>query len=916
VEVSVAPAVLSFERTTCGPAPAARSFEVTVTPADAALGWTMDPPDAPFQSWPSGPKTFTVSASPDALVGDHTATVAIQACASGVCKTAKVSLAYHVSPCPFDVEVSVAPAALLFESTTCDPTPPAQSLEVTATPVDAEIGWTIDPPGAPFYGWRTGATTFTVYASVDGPAGDHTATGTIRACVFSECRTASVSLAYHVSPCPLVAEPAAVALEVIEGMAQPATATVTVTDSPGMGAWTGSVEANGCPSADVAVEPSSGDALPASITVYGAPSRSGLIYVEYDCGATLRVVHGARERTAPIHVHVVPQTVAFEPPSLAFSAYTGQHDLPAPQRVTVTSDRVPLAFTVDGRPWISTTPSGVTPAEIPVAPNSTDWVPGSYPNAVSFAWAGGSATVPVSYVVYPRSLVASPGDLLGLAIDRGTTLAQTSLAVALTSFAGPIAWTAAVDVPWLRVAPTAGTTGTVPGVTLSADLALVNAFPVGSSSATLTVSYVEPNGSPNAILLPVRLYMGLPRIAGGLPRAVVEGAPDRLTFGGGDFVSASQPLGFSLDGGAPTAPSWNTYDLAELSVPALSAGRHVVTVANRLGLDRGRVEFDSVPPATRAPAVLASAGRKTQVALDDATGFLYVSNAGAGVVERFAERDGWSRQALAIPGLRDAALAPGASILAAIAGAVVRLVDARTFSLADVQPAGTLPGPEPAANDWRLAFAADGRALVVSATDFREYAFVDGSTVVSAEFGWCGGRLFTAADGRDLAIACAGDATPNSPELFQPRRMFWGLLSPPFPASFDADVVALDREKRRVLLLDLGATPGASDTLLLDFTGSYPFTILPGKLPGTIVEALVKRDGSRAIALDGATGNVRVFDLATLPAGETDPLVELGPAGGFAPAGTPGAAPVLALSADERTLFVAGDDAIVIVPLP
>jgi hypothetical protein len=812
------------------------------------------------------------------------------------------------------VRLSVDPPALSFVGTTCDPPPGSQLVAVTSTDSGGDLAWRIDPEDAPFHAWPAGPSSLTVSVDANAPAGDHTATLTIEGCRALACGAASVSLVYHRGPCPLAVEPASVALEVIEGMAQPSSATVVASDSPPSGDWTASLEANGCPSAWVSVEPPRGDALPASVTVSGTPTS--IIYVEYDCQAALRLVHGARTVAVPIQVHVVPQDVVVEPASLAFSAYTGQRDLPPAQRVTVTSDRAPLAFTVEGEPWLATPGSGVTPAELSIRPNATNWAPGSYGFAATLSWAAGSTTVSVGYEVHPRALVANPASV-GLTITRDTTPAETSLGVALTSDAGPIAWTAAVDVPWLRVTPAAGTAGADAGVQLSPDLAAVNALRAGEGwNATLTVSYLEPNGAPNELRVPVGVYMGLPRIAGGLPRAIVEGTRDVLTIGGDNFVYASQPLGFSLDGGAAIAPSWNTYALAGLPLPALAAGRHAITVSDQLGLDRGSVAFDVVPAATRAPAVLASRGRKTQVAFDDATGNLYVANAGAGVVERFAGRDGWSRQALAIAGLRDAALAPGASTIAAVADGRIRVVDAATFSLAAAQPAGALPGSDPAANDWRLAFAADGRALVASAADSRHYAFFDGTAVADAAFGWCGGRMFAGADGRDLAIACSGDATPNSPELYQPEWMFWGLLSPPFPATFDTDVVALDREKRRVLLLDVGATAGATETLLLDFNLSYPFVTVPGKLPATIVDAVVTRDGGRAIALDGATGNVRVFDLAAVPAGETDPLVELGAAGGFAPAGSPGAAPVLALSADERTLFLAGDDAVVVVPLP
>jgi hypothetical protein len=122
--------------------------------------------------------------------------------------------------------------------------------------------------------------------------------------------------------------------------------------------------------------------------------------------------------------------------------------------------------------------------------------------------------------------------------------------------------------------------------------------------------------------------------------------------------------------------------------------------------------------------------------------------------------------------------------------------------------------------------------------------------------------------------------------------------------------VALDRTGSRILLLRDESAAGTTATLLLDGA----LAVLPGALPGTVSTALLNDSGGRALAWDPAAGRVRIFELGGGPDPGTGLFSEVG-APGVAPVAPPGAGVVMSLSADEQTLFLAGDQNVVLVPL-
>jgi hypothetical protein len=313
------------------------------------------------------------------------------------------------------------------------------------------------------------------------------------------------------------------------------------------------------------------------------------------------------------------------------------------------------------------------------------------------------------------------------------------------------------------------------------------------------------------------------------------------------------------------------------------------------------------------------------MAFDDATRLLWVANAGAGRVERFAETSAWARAERAFAGLKDAILSPDGLQVVAVTERGLELVDAGALD----GPATVLPGfsPEEAALAWRLRISSDGSGLVVPVDPGACQAFQPCGIYflrLPGSFGWQDGSFgrhpfedssdgWSPAVPDDLSrvwILKHGAATPAPARYMLPWAGTISLTDSPM--IFDGTALDLDRLGERALLLDVDPAFAATVGRLADTATG----LLPGTLPPTIAAALLSRDGTRAIAFDGLSRTIRVFDLAAPLEPGTGRFAEVGTPGGVAPPADPGAAPVLALSVDGRTLFLAGDDAVVVCPLP
>jgi len=219
------------------------------------------------------------------------------------------------------------------------------------------------------------------------------------------------------------------------------------------------------------------------------------------------------------------------------------------------------------------------------------------------------------------------------------------------------------------------------------------------------------------------------------------------------------------------------------------------------------------------------------------------------------------------------------------------------------------------ANNWRMAFANDGVGVLVNRAaswGCVGYDFLARRTVGlgAACADTYGGGVGAAGDGRRVVVTSSG-LSPNPPLGWYDASAGAYVAS---ATQVGANWIAADRTGARVLALnDFYSYVPSYTNGVYDAAATYL-----GSLPATTARAVLSPGGTRAYALDHAAGRVRTYDLAATPDPVTHLFPELGTAGGVAPSVSPGAhAGVrMALSADGRTLFLAGDGNFVVFPLP
>ena len=814
------------------------------------------------------------------------------------------------------IVLTVEPKLLQFETFLGDAAPAALQVQVKISRADVGVcvEWQ-DPPIADVMAQAPGIAMVQVVAPE--VVGVGTSTGQV---VFIPCQGpdnspipgasgASVEVQYTVKPSPLSLSALPSDLELVFG-GPAATGTSTFSSQAGPDPWT--AEATfpaACQFATLSVSPASGQAVPAVLTV--TATETPWASQEGSCTGELRVSQGGRTASAPVMVHGRFQRLSFLPTRLDFAGVSHQLPLAPPQALSVTPEfgtpGVVSRVSASAASWLGVDGYGQAPGTIRVNITTSDLAPGAYSGNVEVSILNAPwVTIPVTYTLAGRALQVDPPQWTAF-VSEVTVPAELSRPLTLADSGTPLAWTATSSAPWLEVSPASGTTGAGPGPTLSVSPATLETLPFGPHEATVSLRYAVPGAGNELVTVPVALTMGLQQVVRVMPRTVVAGAPGPATLYCAGFDGYTHATNVEVGGLLATLDSYGSVT-SYVTLPTLPAGTYPVSVQNLLGLRLSQASLQVIDPVTRAATAIASPGRKTQLAFDDASGTLYAANPGGGTVERFREAAGWARDAVAIAGLRDAALSPEGTVLAAAAGAGVKVIDTASFALASPQPTALVTEPGAETFDWRIAYGADGLALLVRVDAEAGLYLFDGSALAppAGTARWWG-QPGVSGNGEMIWIA-RPDLPPLPLAVIMPG---WSPIWTPVPVPFTAGHVAADRGARRILFQRDGAATSTSDTLLVD-TGYLGAA--PGRLPPTIANALPTQDGLRAIGWDPVAGQVRVFDLGSAPDAVTGLFRELG--AGIDPAASPGAGAVMTLSVDDRTLFLAGDLALVVVPLP
>jgi hypothetical protein len=480
------------------------------------------------------------------------------------------------------------------------------------------------------------------------------------------------------------------------------------------------------------------------------------------------------------------------------------------------------------------------------------------------------------------------------AITRQSTTADLSKTIAIlsnASGASPLAWSASANVPWLSLTPASGDTGTANQLAValvgSQMAGLESRYTTGelrTHSAAITLN--SPGLSP--INIPVELTMDLPTVKVVSPNAVVSGSATEVILRGRGFLGATN---VNFGNGAPVGASPRNDSEIRMPAPALTPGSYAVSISNSLGIARQTATINVVSPASYGPRAMVRPGTKRSVVYDNVRRAIYVANSGLGAIDKYSYD----------PGTGDWTLTTSS----------VALIDA-------------------------LALSIDGSYLLATTTTLSGTLHEIAPEDLSVQFTLSVGsrRSGVVFDSLNEAVL-APFGTDFSLPVRLPRNSAMGALSPRLPNT----VSGASGDGRRILF---GGSGGLDDVYYFDsgavldilpfdmatagfklsvtsiagdrtgskwilnknrvYSGNFTYLY---SLPSTTVQSVVSPDGSYAVALD-SDGKVYRYSL-----GGT-----IGIAGNATPPAPPGTNPVMTISNDGNTVIVAGDQNVIVMPVP
>jgi hypothetical protein len=537
------------------------------------------------------------------------------------------------------------------------------------------------------------------------------------------------------------------------------------------------------------------------------------------------------------------------------------------------------------------------------------------PNCTSAQLNGSPVTINVTYTIDGLNSSATN---LGYTIGNSTpTSADLTSTFNVTGY--PVqSFTTATDVSWLSVAPASASTSASTSIIGNLVPAELDKLDSGQYMANVTMT--PTSGDP--VVVPVTLNVTRTQVNYASPYADLSGAAGDVIIRGENF-DLIHPTAIQF--GSTAASSFTVLSDTEIHAthPPLIAGTYAVHVANSEGIDRTRAQLVVVDAQVHAAAALAYPSSSPQYPLDlvyDAgRGVLLVAlvhpNQGASATEldRYSYTPGtssWtSASSTLLAGIGAMALtADGGKLLVGTQDPTssfdsnINEVDPTSMVTELTTPVMNFGPPTHIAvvNDGRAILTGGSNALepIMSYTELRPQVVpldphVNGPTYVY-----------------NGIVAASGDgSTATITDGLEGAIMQWNASTEQLSGAQPANIyywASLSHDGSRKLV---GGSEGA--------TQLYDASLNPiGTLPFTTVVGVLAPSGQRAYTYD-INGTVRVFDLTTPPSGQTA-LPEI------LPAITPSASPSInqnnplkmVISSDGGTVFIAGDQQIIILPVP
>jgi IPT/TIG domain-containing protein len=445
-------------------------------------------------------------------------------------------------------------------------------------------------------------------------------------------------------------------------------------------------------------------------------------------------------------------------------------------------------------------------------------------------------------------------------------------------------------------------------VTLGLVPAQIDALDPGMRSATVTFSYTPPGGSPTSRPLAVSLNLRLPKVGSVTPYVATSGTSREVILRGLGFNNAS---GSAVKfGSGPTVSNYTVASDTEIRVthPSLAANSYRVSIANQLNLVRSTADLVVVDAPGYAATTIAYPNPTAKQALNIAydaerkallVGVAYPSAGQPGDIFRYTfSGSAWSATPASTPvsAFRDMALSLDGRKLIAVSALSINQLDPATLAAGTSTSA---PFSSPLFLSG-VALANDGNAVVTTGTPGSGSTNVYRYSVGAGSFSAPMGSLFSAvggasADGSRAVFLQGGLSPPQN--VFQYTASNSTLSAVSLPLAQVSRGPVLDRRATRIML---------NGSLVYDANFQQQ-----GKIPGSLAVVL-SPNGSKAYAYSSGT-LLHTYDLdGTLDMNGFFPEI----ATGTALAGEPGSNPVMTMSPDGGSLFIAGADAVVVVPAP
>lgn len=247
-----------------------------------------------------------------------------------------------------------------------------------------------------------------------------------------------------------------------------------------------------------------------------------------------------------------------------------------------------------------------------------------------------------------------------------TTASQLSGSAPIDMATGPArAWSATTDASWLKLDTQSGQTGS--DLRFHVDLAGLAALTNGTSHAAQVTVTAQP-ATITPMSFQVVLDKNLPEVRSVAPFAQPAGRANTVIVRG-TGLNAVGSVGTQITVGGLSDFALSVQNDRELRVTlsaATPAGSHLISIANALGLAMPAKPVEVFAPQTHAFAKLLHTGVKRGVLLDPVRQSIYTVNGTAGSVLAW-QKDGanWVRQSRSLPALGDIGLATDASSLVA-----------------------------------------------------------------------------------------------------------------------------------------------------------------------------------------------------------------------------------------------------------